>query len=321
MRVEFNHTTIAGNLAAIDAAINIPLKDGILQVPPDLGKGYVQEIVIDSELLLLIRQYELKEELILNRKGNIEDGRNVIVMAFHDLYRLKESTSGDNLPFPAVQITTAETEYEDVFPSQTRVNTFIIMIHVNLLRTLLNPKDESGLLKVILSGKHSFLFEELISPDMQQIADQILSRSVTPELQPLFFRIKAEELIFLLFTELIKREHLAESPININDVKIIYSVRDRIIADLGINPRLTELARFSGMSESKIKRLFKQVFGASIYNYYQAARMDQAAYLIKESGLSVSEAVYRVGFTNLSHFSRTFESLKGITPKKYSKMA
>jgi AraC-like DNA-binding protein len=42
--------------------------------------------------------------------------------------------------------------------------------------------------------------------------------------------------------------------------------------------------------------------------------------LLKEEKLSVSDAGYRLGFTNLSHFSRVFEEHIGIKPKKYSAM-
>lgn len=73
------------------------------------------------------------------------------------------------------------------------------------------------------------------------------------------------------------------------------------------------------MSESKLNRLFRQIFGNSIYNYYQTLRMNEAAYLIKEEKLSVSEAGYRLGFTNLSHFTRIFERHLGLKPKKYAK--
>ena len=81
---------------------------------------------------------------------------------------------------------------------------------------------------------------------------------------------------------------------------------------------LSELVLFSNMSESKMNRLFKQIFGSSIYNYYQTLRMNEAAYLIKEEQISVSEAGYRLGFTNLSHFTRIFERHIGPKPKKYS---
>lgn len=72
------------------------------------------------------------------------------------------------------------------------------------------------------------------------------------------------------------------------------------------------------MSESKLNRVFRQIFGNSIYNYYQNLRVNEAAYLIKEEKLSVSEAGYRLGFTNLSHFTRIFERHLGLKPKKYA---
>ena len=47
--------------------------------------------------------------------------------------------------------------------------------------------------------------------------------------------------------------------------------------------------------------------------------MQHAASLLREKGLSVSEAGYELGFSNLSHFSRLFEKLIGSKPKQYSK--
>jgi len=61
--------------------------------------------------------------------------------------------------------------------------------------------------------------------------------------------------------------------------------------------------------------LFKQTFGDTIYNYFQGARMEEAAFLLKQGGYSVSEAGYELGFSNLSHFSRLFKRRYGITQK------
>jgi AraC-like DNA-binding protein len=83
-------------------------------------------------------------------------------------------------------------------------------------------------------------------------------------------------------------------------------------------PQLNALAKMAGMSETKMKQLFKQVFGDTIYNYYQNERMHEAGFLLKHAGYSVSETGYRLGFSNLSHFSRLFEKHYGVTPKKYT---
>jgi len=72
------------------------------------------------------------------------------------------------------------------------------------------------------------------------------------------------------------------------------------------------------MSESKMQRLFKQIFGNTIYNYHQFLRVQEAARLIKDEHMSVSEAGYKLNFSNLSYFSRLFEKHIGQKPKKYS---
>jgi AraC-like DNA-binding protein len=84
---------------------------------------------------------------------------------------------------------------------------------------------------------------------------------------------------------------------------------------------LPALAAMIGMSETKMKQLFKQTFGDSIYNYFQKVRMEEAAFLLKQGGYSVSQVGFELGFTNLSHFSRLFESHYGTTPKKFSSVA
>ncbi|QJD80357.1 helix-turn-helix transcriptional regulator [Spirosoma rhododendri] len=91
-----------------------------------------------------------------------------------------------------------------------------------------------------------------------------------------------------------------------------------MIGNLVEAPPLTELAQLVGMSLSKLKRLFRQVFGCGPYGYYQTMRMNEAASLLREKRLSVSEVGYALGFSNLSHFSRVFEEHIGMKPKKFS---
>jgi AraC-like DNA-binding protein len=46
--------------------------------------------------------------------------------------------------------------------------------------------------------------------------------------------------------------------------------------------------------------------------------MQEAARLLQSKQFSVSEVGYQLGFSNLSHFSRTFEKHVGMKPKKYA---
>jgi len=89
--------------------------------------------------------------------------------------------------------------------------------------------------------------------------------------------------------------------------------------DLSVQTNLVELSRKRGMSGTKMKELFRKIFGDSIYNYYQQARMSEAASLLKNNKhLSISDIGYSLGYINISHFSKIFKKYTGINPKEYA---
>jgi AraC-like DNA-binding protein len=100
---------------------------------------------------------------------------------------------------------------------------------------------------------------------------------------------------------------------------MIYKIREQMLEHLETLPTIKELAISANMSPTKLKRLFKQIFGSTIFNYYQQFRMKEAATLLKMGNLSVSNIGYQLGFTNLSHFSRVFAAHMGMKPKQYSR--
>ena len=82
-----------------------------------------------------------------------------------------------------------------------------------------------------------------------------------------------------------------------------------------------EVAAAAGVSESRLKVLFRNVMGTSWSHYLQGYRIHLAAARLSEPGQNVLEIALAVGFGNLSHFSSTFRSLMGVSPIKYAKRA
>lgn len=115
-----------------------------------------------------------------------------------------------------------------------------------------------------------------------------------------------------------QREAAPTSKLHIDDIKAIYAIKLRLQSQLSEPPDIALLAIEAGMSAPKMRKLFKQTFGKGVFEYYQFARMQEAARLLKDKRLTVSEVGYQLGFTNLSHFSRIFEQYIGMKPKKYS---
>lgn len=78
------------------------------------------------------------------------------------------------------------------------------------------------------------------------------------------------------------------------------------------------LAQAAGVSESRLKVLFKNALGMPWCKYLQSYRVHRAVALWSETQCSVSEAAYAVGFESLSHFNAVFRSLMGRAPSDYA---
>ena len=104
---------------------------------------------------------------------------------------------------------------------------------------------------------------------------------------------------------------------NPEEIAKVFKARQLLTEDLAAPPTIPGLARAVLMSESQLKGSFREIFGVSIYQYFQHARMERARELLAGSGRTVKEVGYELGFTNIGHFSRLFERVYRVKPKKW----
>lgn len=288
-----------------------------------MGQGYVRKIDLAPDFKLIVHQYRLKEELILKRLP-AANPTDLVSILFHSNEQSISLATGDKQVHPAkntefaVQIASTDLDSVTRFPPNTDVYFTVVGIAAATLTSLLSLKKSNRVVQTILSGAPGYLFYESMSPDWTKVLKQLTNTSRDNPLSTFYYRIRVEELLYLLFEKLLRRETVRHSPVNKADVDKLFVVRTALLADLGQPPQLKHLAKMAGLSETKMKDLFRQLFGDSIYNYYQKARMDEAAFLLKQGGFSVADVGAQLGFLNLSHFSRLFEKHYGMKPKRYS---
>jgi len=81
---------------------------------------------------------------------------------------------------------------------------------------------------------------------------------------------------------------------------------------------IDDLARLACMSRTKFFNEFKQHLGCSPIAFQQQSRLKKAAVMLK-NGEKITTSCFALGFTNTSHFSRTFKSFYGFSPSQYKK--
>jgi AraC-like DNA-binding protein len=296
------------------------LKDNKLNIPEKFGRGYCAGFVFNEHIRMLILNYELYEDLVVE---NPDTNINVktILFKFQNIFpETKTLVAGkQSRAIPSVLIATRSLNTDIVIPIHTNTATINIEVDASYLNGLFDLSEKSPVLKSLLQNTQPLLFEQMIYPSLQKIVDEIIADPASEAFKLFFLRVKAEELICILLMELEKRDEKQLYALNSQDIQTIYKVKEQLLEHLGTPPVIKELAISASMSPTKLKRLFKQIFGNSIFNYYQAFRMEEAALLLKEEKLSVSDVGYKLGFTNLSHFSRVFEDHIGMKPKQYSR--
>lgn len=304
--------------------IKAPVKDNLLEIPQWLGEGFVRKINFENDFRLLVHHYTLKEDFIIQREPTLDMNDFLSIFFYNNGQSLEMKYNEDgNIPFSqnsdsAVQVTTNDFSSTIRFPAGTRTQYMVVGITAAKLKTLLSVKDTNATIRTITTEKTSFLFFESMDSEMKLLLKNIVNTTMKDALSHFYVQIKVLELLYLLFRRLSIRENKSCRNINNADAEKLMMIRNEILNDLSSPPVLNELAKMAAMSETKLNQLFRQTFGDSIYNYFQKARMEEAAFLLKQGNRSVSETGYELGFSNLSHFSRLFSKHFGMTPKKYT---
>ena len=312
--------TVPNVLKRLAQLLGTEVKNRRVEIPDKFGNGYCAGFVFNEHIRMLILNYELNENLVVENPDINTSGR-MILFKFQNIFPKKEIVStGKRLKtIPSVLIGTSRMNTDVIIPVDTNTATINIEVDANYLNGLFDLSEKSPVLQSLLQNTQPLLFEQVIYPSLQKIMDEIVTESVDETFELFFLRIKAEELVCRLLMELEKRDEKHLYALNIHDIQNIYKVKEQMLEHLETPPVINELAVCANISPSKLKRLFKQIFGNSIFSYYQEFRMKEAARLLKEEKLTVSDVGYKLGFTNLSHFSRVFKEHIGIKPKQYSR--
>lgn len=288
-----------------------------------MGTGSIRRIALSPGLKLIVHHYQLKQDFILNRIGNDAPNDLVSVIFHSNEDGASVQTGGTANPLSrssayAIQIASTDLNSQIRFPANTDIYFLVVGIMKDTLKELLGIKNPNDVVQTILNAAPGFLYYESMTVEIHKLLKQVTDAREDNDLGNFYHRLKVQELLYLVFEKLQKREAVSHSVIHKEDAEKLSMIRTAILADLAVPPSLPELAKMAGFGETKMKDLFKQVFGDTIYNYYQQARMEEAAFLLKHGGLSVSGTGYQLGFANLSHFGRLFEKYHGMKPKKYA---
>ncbi|WP_345952681.1 AraC family transcriptional regulator [Mucilaginibacter sp. PAMB04168] len=303
--------------------IGATVENDLMLIPAQLGDGSIRKLSFGPEFKITQHHYVLKEDLIIKRNASGQGNELITIFFYSNEQPLGISYGTDpHIQFSerdesAIQVTSNDLNSTIRFPAGYMIHYMVIAVSPAYLKSLLALKEQNTTIETITGSGNSFLFLEKMTAEIRLLQKNLGAVDISNSLSQFYMHVKVQELLYLLFERLSKRESIPHKNINSADAARLLHIRNEVLSDLSTPPVLSELAGIAAMSETKLKQLFKQAFGDTIYNYFQQARMEEAAFLLKQGKRSVAEVGYELGFTNLSHFSRLFERYYGLKPKRY----
>lgn len=108
---------------------------------------------------------------------------------------------------------------------------------------------------------------------------------------------------------------VAPAIINTAEAQLFQQAVGYLSAHVDGSPSVAAVARHCHMSDSSLKRLFQKYAGMSVHKYFLKLKFNTAAQLL-QSGLTVSEAAERLGFSTQSYFSVSCKRELGVSPSQ-----
>lgn len=185
------------------------------------------------------------------------------------------------------------------------------------------PQEEIELCKNVFL---THVTKTQINSQMYKVLSEIDESEKYHQFKGIYVEAKMMELIALvlnsIFYDKVKispRKTHDSLPAHMSDISKIESLYHRISFNPSDSYNAPEIAKSLSMSESKLTRLFRSVYGISLHQYVKNQRLEKAASLILQSGMNVSEAALKCGYNNMSHFSKEFQKKFGTVPSKLSR--
>lgn len=191
---------------------------------------------------------------------------------------------------------------------------------VHLSQFVKPDKPVSRISEDILSFTHTSSFSKTLSlcSRTRVVLETLLNHTYKGSLENIY--INAQTQMLLLYSlecmlgdkdvEAFQCKFLA----NESDREKIIKSREILLQHIGEPLTIKELSRKVAINECYLKKGFKELFGTTIFDFYQGQRMEHARYLLYEKGLSVTDVSMLLGYSSISHFSTAFKKHTGLKP-------
>jgi AraC-like DNA-binding protein len=312
-------------LRELAAFAGVELVDNAIYLPASLGTGYIKAIELANGLQVLINECVVHEAVHFYREPTHDES---YTLRFDEVKNLKALTIqiGEDKLTDEPQIYSGAFLTNSLSGFSYTANAGLEDRCINIFFTAAWLENNAGIrstdeaFRQYLSLKTATLNFEVLNFEYRSLMEEVFEINEAHPMQKVILQNRVMLLLEKFFRSLYNRmgaELQHKVAVNETSVKRMMQVEAILVSNLSAPPpTIPALARSAMMSETKLKNLFKTIYGLGLYEYYQKNRMLKARQLLRSKKYSVKEAGMALGFRNLSNFTIAYKKEFNCLPSE-----
>lgn len=322
MTYEFELHNFNDWVAGLAAVFSAPVEKGLMQLPEKYGEGYVLAGPINGDMSYIIQHFTLNDALTLSRKKTDPYSLTLFFnqVQVKDFIEIKTGTDRiyDEARFRSnIFLSSTNYDLDITFSPGTQVRRVGICFNDKMIARYIG-KDILFDLFLYTGQQLNNVNRELITMEYKAFLEDIFNTDPRTPLSKLILHnriLLLVETFFQSFIEKMEQDKGIPRKLKEHDLHGLQTV-EQLLSNPETEkfPSIENLSKAAMMSTTKLKNRFKEVYGMKLYEFYNRNRLREARRLIESGQYSIKEAGYRIGFTNLSNFSKAFRKEFGFLP-------
>jgi len=323
---EYIHSSYSQMIKELAAALHVKLKDNLLFFPEEIASGFFRVLQIPGGLDVNIVNCTMNTDWFVRRK---KDEHEYYTLRFDELVVDKNISIGidndvlekEKETIAVAYLTSSLFDWYYLGTKGTRFKAVNILIPKEWLGKLMGIELFDDILPAYLALKSRSFTMEPLDKGYYDLMNEIMQEDLVSPLPELHLQNRIQLLMERFFTRIHSRVSLADVQSNIKheDIYTVLRIEKLLVENFTDKPRsIEELSRKATMSSTKLKKIFKSIFGVPIYEYYQQKRMQQAGELLIKGTYSIKEVAEKVGYSNMGNFKTAFKKHMKQEPSKFT---
>lgn len=311
--LQYELTTYKKFLEDIANFLGLKIVDNAIHFPEQIGNGFMKLIVLPGGVEAILSHFRLNHDFLLERKKDDTEYYTFCCEEIKEVTEFSMTIESDTFEMKddgrsAMYLTSFLYDVGYSIKSNAIASSVRVFLTPEWVKNYLGFARKEEVLQQYLELKTAGILYKKVDAESALMMNELLKEKSPQSL--LFYHTRILRLLDTFanwLTEEIIR-HPTTMNISAKDIERVREIESKLTSDFSAPPpTIPELAKSIAISESKLKTLFKTVYGLPPYEYFQKHRMEKARLMLLSKKYSIKDVGYAVGYANLSNFTLAFK--------------